>query len=303
MRGRDLRRIAAVAALVLGALALGATRGQEPLRIVHASWSSSVASAHVIAEAIEARTGRRVDLSEAPVDEAWAAVAEGRQDAFLSAWLPSTHQPYLERFGEEVLDLGPNLEGTRTGLMVPDVASSRQTGPRGERGVGALETLSIADLAEHGDRYGRRIVGIEEEAGVMRQTREAMSVYGLEDWELVVTAGEQAMLRHLEEAIRAGRPIVVTGWVPLWAHGRWSLTFLRDPEGVYGGTEAIHTVVRPGLRDEMPDVTEVLDAFAWSPEEMHLVMTWMQDAGAFPRDAARRWISTHGERVASWFEE
>lgn len=303
--------IRSLAALVLALPLVGAMGGasaqeaqgaQEPLRIVHAPWSSSLASSLVVAEALESRTGVRVELTEAPVDEAWAAVAAGEQDVFLSAWLPETHAEYLQRYGDRIVDLGPSLEGARTGLMIPDVGASRQTGSRGLEGAGVPDVRSIADLAAFGDLFDRRIVGIEREAGVMRRTREAMTAYGLGDWRLVVTDGEEEMVRRLARAIQAGRPIVVTGWTPLWVHARWSLRFLDDPQGVFGEAERIHTVVRTGLEEDRPEVARALDAFAWTPTDMHLVMTWARTAGAFPRDAARRWTATHEARVASWFE-
>lgn len=296
---RNALRLLALAALLLP----GTTVAQEVLRIAHVDWSSSVASAQVVAEAMSRHLDVRVELLERPVEEAWQAVADGEADAFLSAWLPSTHAPYWEAHQDALVDLGPNLEGTRTGLMVPDVGTSRQSGPRGQRGATTADVTSIPDLAERAERYGGRIVGIDEGAGVMRQTEEAMRRYGLEDWELVVTGSEDAMIERLREAIRQGRDIVVTGWVPLWVHARWQLRFLDDPAGAYGGREAIHTVVRPGLREEMPEVAAALDRFAWEPEDMQRVMIWMVEGGsAFPRDAARRWIDAHEGRVASWFE-
>ncbi|MDZ7799228.1 MAG: glycine betaine ABC transporter substrate-binding protein [Trueperaceae bacterium] len=298
LRAAPLGLLAVLAlALPVGALA------QDTLRIAHVDWSSSVASAHVVAEAISRQLDVRVELSEHPVGDAWRAVAEGEADAFLSAWLPSTHAPYWAEHEDDLVDLGPNLEGTRTGLMVPDVAGSRQVGRGGQRGVNEADIVSIADLEGRAERYGGRIIGIDPGAGVMRQTEAAMEAYGLQDWELVVTGSEAAMIHRLREAIRRGDDIVVTGWVPLWVHARWQLRFLEDPEGVYGGREAIHTVVRPGLADDMPAAADALDAFAWSAEEMQQMMLWMVEGeSAFPRDAARRWLDANASRAAAWFE-
>ncbi len=295
---RRLARLLAIAAL----LAAGVAPAQETLRIAHASWSSSRASAHVVAEALRARLGLDVTLTELPIDDAWAAVAAGQQDVLLSAWLPDTHATYLDRHGDELRDLGPNLEGTRTGLAVPDIGSARQTGAAGARGVTAADVTAIPDLAGQADRYGGVVVGIDPEAGVMLQAREALEAYGLGGWSLLATGSEAAMLERLAAAVRRGEPVVVTAWVPLWANARWNLRFLDDPRGAFGAEGAIHTLVREGLADDLPEATAVLDAFAWSPEAMERVMVWMEDPATFPRDAARRWLATNEDRVDAWFE-
>ncbi|NBC95515.1 MAG: glycine/betaine ABC transporter substrate-binding protein [Deinococcus-Thermus bacterium] len=305
---RLLRAISTVGAVrgllrpVLAALALlaGTAIAQTPLVIAHASWSSSRASAHVVAELLRRELQVPVELRQLPIEEAWEAVATGEADVLLSAWLPDTHAPYLERYGAEMVDLGPSLEGTRTGLAVPDVGASRQTGPGGARGATAADVTRIADLAGHAERYGGVIVGIDEGAGVMRQTREALRAYGLTGWSLLATGSEAAMLERLSAAVRRGQPIVVTAWVPLWANARWNLRFLEDPRGVFGRQGAIHTMVRDGLGDERPEVTAVLDAFSWTPTDMERVMIWMEERSAFPGDVARRWLNANDATVRDW---
>jgi glycine betaine/proline transport system substrate-binding protein len=300
--GRLLTAARLAPALLAAALLAGVAAAQAPLTIAHASWSSSRASAHVVAELLRRELQVPVELRQLPIEAAWEAVATGEADVLLSAWLPDTHAPYLERYGADLVDLGPSLEGTRTGLAVPDVGASRQTGPGGARGATAADVTSLADLAGRAERYGGVIVGIEEGAGVMRQAREALSVYGLTGWSLLATGSETAMLERLSAAVRRGEPVVVTAWVPLWANARWNLRFLEDPRGVFGSEGAIHTMVRPGLADDMPQVSAVLDAFAWTPEAMERVMIWMEEPGTFPGAAARRWLDANDALVRDWLE-
>ncbi|MNW00406.1 Glycine betaine-binding protein OpuAC precursor [compost metagenome] len=40
-------------------------------------------------------------------------------DATASAWLPLTHADYWNKYKDKVEDLGPNMTGVRTGLVVP----------------------------------------------------------------------------------------------------------------------------------------------------------------------------------------
>jgi glycine betaine/proline transport system substrate-binding protein len=111
------------------------------------------------------------------------------------------------------------------------------------------------------------------------------------------------MTEALSEAIGRQQPIVVTGWVPHWMFDRWSLRFLEDPEGVYGGRGRIHTLVRPGLQLDMPEVHGLLDRFHWGVEDMNRLLIWnRQDHGLDPYGNARRWVRTHPEKVAAWLQ-
>jgi glycine betaine/proline transport system substrate-binding protein len=230
----------------------------------------------------------------------WRMVADGEADAMLSAWLPDTHADYYATYGERLDDLGPNLTGTRTGLVVPATGVGRQTGGYGQRTKPSLHLDSIPELADHADALGRRIVGIDPEAGIMAATEEALSVYQLDGFR-IVPGSESTMTQALANAVARNRPIVVTGWVPHWMFGRWSLAFLDDPQGVYGGTGSIHTMVRPGLADDRPKAAALLDGFSWEPEAMERLLVWIhQDRNRDPYTQALRWINAYPDRVDAW---
>jgi len=38
----------------------------------------------------------------------------------VAAWLPGTHAEYYNTYKNDLIDLGPNLEGTKSGLVVPE---------------------------------------------------------------------------------------------------------------------------------------------------------------------------------------
>lgn len=247
----------------LGSARLSAAEG--PVRIAYVDWSSSVASANLVCAVLRERLDRRCELIESTASGMWESVADGDADALLSAWLPDTYAHYLDVYGDRLKDIGSNLEGTRTGLVVPDVAPGRQTGRCGARSRPRDRIASIAGLAGHADALGGRIIGIDPEAGIMAATERGLDAYGLDDLRLV-QGSEREMTEDLAHAIAGGRPIVVTGWQPHWMFGRWSLRFLDDPKKVYGGTGTIHTMVRPGLEIDDPGVYGVLDRFHWDPD-------------------------------------
>ncbi|WP_219565350.1 glycine betaine ABC transporter substrate-binding protein [Streptococcus macedonicus] len=47
------------------------------------------------------------------------AVASGQADFSVAPWLPLTHQSFYERYGDQIDDLGANLNGARNGFVVP----------------------------------------------------------------------------------------------------------------------------------------------------------------------------------------
>lgn len=163
-----------------------------------------------------------------------------------------------------------------------------------------VTATSIEDLKEYRDQFHGRIIGIDPEAGIMKKTREVMRKYGLYNYELI-KGSEVSMTAELSNAIRKQKWIVVTGWEPHWMFGRWKLKFLDDPKNIYGAKEAIHTIVRTGLEEDMPKVYRFLDRFQWSSEDLEQLMIWIkEDEGMFPGEKAMRYIRFHPEQIESW---
>jgi glycine betaine/proline transport system substrate-binding protein len=296
-----LRRIVPLITLALLPL-LASGAGNAPLRLVYAEWSSSVANANLVCALVRERLGRDCRLRAVTAEQMWAQVADGRADAMLSAWLPETHRSYAKRYLQQVDDLGPNFEGTRIGLVVPDVSVGRQTGSTGARVRPHIPVQSIADLQGHRADLAGRIVGIEPGTGIMRATRRAIDAYRLDGFRLV-EGTEASMAEALSEAVRRQEWIVVTGWTPHWMFGRWSLRFLDDPKGIYGHGGDIHTLARRGLREDMPKVYRLLDRFHWRGDELDQLMVWIRsDSQHDPYAQALRWLRTHPQRANEWLQ-
>ncbi len=259
-----------------------------------------MANANIVRAVLQEKMGVRCNLVMMGPDEMWEAVATGEVDAMVSAWLPDTHAHYKEAFGDRVVDLGANVTGARTGLVVPDVRLSRLAAGAGIR-QSYITIDSIVEIKDHADKFNRRIIGIEPEAGIMRQASEAMAIYELEEDFELVQGRESEMIDALSMAIRHQRWVVVTGWVPHWSFAKWNLKFLEDPENIFGEPGYIHTLAREGLEEKHPDVYRVLDNFYWEPEDIGQVMLWIEeDRGRFPYDKALRWIRANPETVRNW---
>jgi glycine betaine/proline transport system substrate-binding protein len=91
----------------------------EEVELVSTPWDSERASSGVIKEVMEQK-GFKVTVTPVDVAIVFESVANGDADATLAAWLPLTHKDFYEKNKENLVDLGPNLKGTRIGLVVPE---------------------------------------------------------------------------------------------------------------------------------------------------------------------------------------
>ncbi len=283
-------------------LTVQASAERKTVRLSYVEWSETVAATNMVKTVIEEKLGYQCRIIPMTADRMWESVATGKVDGMVAAWLPTTHGHYYEQYKDQVVDLGPNITGTQIGLVVPDITVGRQTASTGKRNAPYIKAESIADLEKYADKFGRKIIGIDPESGIMEKTREAIREYELYSYELV-EGTEVSMTAELSNAIRKQRWIIVTGWEPHWMFGRWTLKFLDDPKNIYGGKEEIRTMVRKGLETDMPDVYKFLDNFSWQTEELEQLMIWIQeDKGMYPREKALRYMHYHPEQIESWLK-
>lgn len=252
------------------------------VELVYVEWTSEVVSTNVIKVVLES-LGYNVKIIPVSAAAMWQAVASNDADGLVAAWLETTHAHYLEAVKDKVIDLGPNLEGTRIGLVVP-----------------AYVTIdSLEELNAQADKFEGKIIGIDPGAGLMSKTEKAIKEYHLDQFKLVEGSGA-TMTAALKSAIDTNQWVVVTGWTPHWKFSRWQLKYLKDPKGVYGGKEHISTIVRKDLKEDMPEVYEVLDKFHWTPADMEKIMVWNEERGADPYENAKRWVKENQDKVKAW---
>ncbi|KAB8126213.1 glycine betaine ABC transporter substrate-binding protein [Gracilibacillus oryzae] len=255
--------------------------GKE-IELVYVNWDSEIASTHVVGKVLE-DLGYDVTLTSIDNAAMWQAVANGEADGMVAAWLPTTHGDLYEANKDSLVDLGENLSGAKTGLVVPQYME---------------DINSIADLANYAEELDQKITGIDAGAGVVQSAEQSIEDYGLEGWEVQTSTGG-AMTTALGEAIDSEEPIVVTGWTPHWKFAEYDLKYLEDPEETFGGEEYIATMVRQGLEEDLPNAYTVLDQFNWTTADMEAVMLEIS-SGTDPEEAAAAWVEENQEMVTEW---
>ncbi|WP_106766733.1 glycine betaine ABC transporter substrate-binding protein [Paenibacillus faecalis] len=91
----------------------------KEIKLGYVAWDSEIASTHLVMYILEEKLGYTVTAMQVEAGPMWTGVANGDVDATVAAWLPLTHADYWNEFKDQVEDLGANMEGVKTGLVVP----------------------------------------------------------------------------------------------------------------------------------------------------------------------------------------
>ncbi|RKZ54558.1 MAG: glycine/betaine ABC transporter substrate-binding protein [Candidatus Parabeggiatoa sp. nov. 3] len=259
---------------------------ESDVKLTYVEWSTEVASTNVVKVVLE-ELGYKTDIMEVTAIWMWKAVASGDVDGHVAAWLPTTHDYYFKAVQDSVENLGPNLKGTKIGLVVPSYVTIH----------------SIDELNANAEKFGGQIRGIDPAAGLMKKTEQVMEQYNL-NFQLE-EGSDATMTDALADAIQKKEWIVVTGWTPHWKFSRWDLKYLDDPKGIYqpkDNREHISTIVHKSLKTDKPEVYRVLDNFEWEPADIEKLMVWNAEKDADPYENAKRWVKENPDKVKKWLE-
>lgn len=261
---------------------LGANSGREQrITLSHMSWDDSLASTAVIANVLHDE-GFEVNLVQLDPAFIFSSMASGDADFSVSPWLPTTHAPYIEEYGDRVNVVRGHMEEAQMGLVVPSYM-----------GIDSIEELST--------QANQTITGVEPGAGVTQQVDKVLETYeNLSNWDHQQSS-TGAMLTELRQAYANEEEIIISGWTPHWKFVEFDLTMLEDPKGVFGSNEEITTVARLGLEVDMPVAFQIIENFHWEVDDIQEVMLLLQE-GMSPAAAAREWMENHPQKVSKWTE-
>ncbi|WP_068983394.1 glycine betaine ABC transporter substrate-binding protein [Lysinibacillus xylanilyticus] len=255
---------------------------KKEVNLAYVEWDTEIASTNIVGQVLE---DLGYDVTLTPLDNGimWEALANGEVDGMVSAWLPQTHAPQVEKYKEKIVDLGENLTGAKIGLVVPSY----------------MDVNSIEDLTNEANKT---ITGIEPGANMTATTENAYKEYSnLKGWN-VLTSSAGAMTAALSQAIEKKEEIIVTGWSPHWKFNAFDLKYLDDPKGIYGAEEYIGTFARKGLKEDDPEAYSVLDNFHWTAEDIESVMFDIME-GTDPKEAAKKWIKENEDKISEWTKD
>ena len=283
--GRTLMAAAVtgVSALAIGAGGVAHAANGATIKISYVqSWPSSNITTHLVADVIEKNLGNKVDMIATAAGPMWESVASGHSDATLTAWLPTTHKTYYEKLWQKVINLGPNLMGTRLGIAVPKY----------------VPVNTIAGLEKHAGKFRNRIVGVGAGAGININTKQAIKTYKLTSFRLQASS-TAAMAAQLKRSIHEHKWIAVTAWSPLWIWAKFDLKYLKDPKNVYGVKGHVNTIVNPSLPEKAPKVYAFLRRFQITKGELQKMML-EQKNGMPMQKVVDGFVKSHQKEVQNW---
>lgn len=255
--------------------------------LVYIQWDEGIAYSHLAANVLKEKMGYEVTLISAELDAAYKTIAEKDADAFMESWQPVLHKSYLDKYGDQLTDLGPVFDSTKSGLVVPSympIDSIRQ-----------LRKFSVRE------RLNGVITGIERGAGIMETTQEVLNRHGL-DYTLQSSSGP-AMTAALKRAILNREWVVVTGWKPHWMFGKWDLKFLeQDPDKRLWREGNIHIMGGKDIFERKPTLAKFLQNMHLSEKALYDLMVFIEEnkADSDLPSLTKLWMENHPAIVEDW---
>ncbi|MDY7096713.1 MAG: glycine betaine ABC transporter substrate-binding protein [Pseudomonadota bacterium] len=213
----------------------------KPIRLGHIDLSFHKASALKVAEVLKCH-GHEVEHSFAHHEDAFDMLAKGKIDMLSSAWLPSSHQKYLDPIEGDVEKV--------TVLYEPYCL------------WGVPDFVPESDLAEIGDltkepslsKVESLIQGINPGAGISRFSAQMIEEYGLGEHGYHFETGTEAdCFDRFEEAVAQKRWVIVPLWQPQYLHNRYQIRELRDPKGLLGSKDEATLLLRKDARSKLSE--------------------------------------------------
>lgn len=213
----------------------------EPIRIGHIGLSFHEASAIEVAKVLQT-FGREVTYSSASHEAAFQMLERDEIDLLASAWLPSSHQVYLDPLLDDVEKLTVLYEP----YCIWGVSNA----------VGEADVATISDLLREPalSKMERLIQGINPGAGISRFSAEVITSYGLDKAGYAFRPGTEAdCFDRFEEANANGRWLVIPLWHPQFLHNRYSIRSINEPKKLLGGQDEATLIVRKGAKAKIGD--------------------------------------------------
>ena len=206
---------AALGAFAIVGMAAGSGHAQdEAIRMGTMSWEDLTPITAITKKVLE-DAGYAVEVTEfSEWGIAYAALAKGDTQVMVSQ-TDYVAQDYWDRNKNRLEKISPVSHGLYQGFAVPTYVTID----------------SIEQLNEAADKFDNKIIGIEPGAGLMRDTANAVSEYGLN---LQLVEGSTAgMTAALKSAYDRQDWIAVTLWEPSWMVQKFDVKYLQDPKGVF----------------------------------------------------------------------
>lgn len=259
------------------------------VRLAEPGWNDLALTTGVAAVVLEG-LGYTVKSDLLGTEVIYQSLKEQELDAFLGYWDPAmqTYAAPYEADGS-VERVRVNLEGAKYTFAVPSYVA--------EAGV-----HDFNDLAAFGDKFDKKMHGIEPGSNQLMFDVIKDSAFGLDGWD-VVESSETAMLMEVMRKVDRKEFIVFQAWAPHPMNTAFDLVYLTGGDAYYGpdfGAATVSTQVRKGYIAECPNVGAFLQNLAFDIDFENEGIGFLINDGLDPRDAAGRILKAHPEVLDAW---
>jgi len=254
----------------------------------YVQWPGVTVKTHVAAKVAE-YLGYETEMTAAPETVIFKSLENKDLDVFLGNWLPTMEKTYNEYQKKGVIhNVRVNLEDVVYKTAVPEYVY--------EAGV-----KSMSDLKEYADKFGSKIYGLEpgNAGNIVIQDAIKNNRYGLKDWTLQ-SSSTAGMLSAVQRAVNNDEWIAFNGWKPHYMNLMFDLKYLKDPEGIWGESDSVYTVVREGYQDENPNFYKFLEQFKVTAPIQNNWINEYQNKERDPEEVAKEWIANNLDIVNQW---
>lgn len=231
-----------------------------------------------------------VQVLAAPHEAMFRQLRDNTVDMVVSAWLPGSHQVYVEPMEDRLMALTSLYEPYAL-WGVPDYVPTE-----------AVSSVSDLLKTEVSHRMIKLIQGIGPGAGISRFSREIMARYELGKSGYEFRNGTlQDCVDAFESAVETAQWVVVPLWQPQFLHQRHRIRALKEPLGLLQGCDQATLMVRRDAVERLPP--KALAAL----RRMHLGNAAVTELDEMigrqrrePSEAVSEWMAQRPELLRHW---
>jgi glycine betaine/proline transport system substrate-binding protein len=295
---RSLTRIICTASVIAGLSAPGFALGAESCGKVHlttGSWTSESAKTHTAAWILQ-QLGYETEVTKGSVPIMFQALASGDADVGTWGWLPDMREIMKPHMLEGKIDrITINMPNAKYTVAVPKYVY--------DAGV-----QSFSDLADHREKFGGKIYGIEAGNagnGIIKSMIKN-DVYGLADWELVPSSAA-GMLATVKRHIERDEWVAFLGWSPHPMNIQFDLKYLsmgEEHEGDYWGpnkgSSQVYTWANQGYGWRCPNVGQFFENYKFTAQQQARLGLYVEEQDMGYIEAGQKLMKDNTDLVTQW---
>lgn len=257
------------------------------LGVVQLSFYQVVAG--VVQNVLE-RLGHQVVIVEGSHTEIFPLLDRGDIDLLVAVWLPSGHQPLMEKYGSQAIELKPIYKNAGFFWGIPDYLPQN---------IQSIDDLTRPEVMEV---INPVIQGIGEGAGITRLSQEVMNRYKLKAAGYKFRTGTEAeWVKAFEQGINDQNGVIIPLWQPQYLNQAYNIRRLEDPLTVFPPSDRCSLVITQNFRDRLSRETlNTLNRIFLGIEAVTAMDYWTNVENLSPQEAARRWMAENSAQVRLW---